>query len=141
MKHPEIELLQDYFENALSDKLENKVRAHVESCDHCTGVLADFTFLETRVKAIPARAIPQNLEARILREGAELLRGRREFREHARDWRENIFPEIKIPALQLASVSLMLATFIAVEKVQSTEEIILEPLSNEVKVYEGEGKA
>lgn len=140
MKHPELDLLQDYFENALDSKLEKKVKEHVENCDHCTDILTDFTFLETRVKATPAPKIPQVLEARILREGAELLKAKQMFKEHAKDWRENIFPEIRIPALQLASVSLMLATFIAVEKVQSTEEIVLEPLSTEVKVYEGDDK-
>lgn len=141
MKHPELEILQDYFENALSEKLEARVKAHVEECDHCTGILSDFVFIETRVKAIPLPKVSQVIEARILREGAELLKQKREYQSFVTDWKVNIFPEIKIPALQLASVSLMLATFIAIEKVQSTEEIILEPLSSEVKVYEGEGKA
>lgn len=141
MKHPQLEVLQDYFENALDAKLEEKVKAHVENCDHCTGILTDFVMIETQIKAIPDRRVSQNMEAKIFRNASELLKSKQQFKEHVRDWKENIFPEIRIPALQLASVSLMLATFIAVEKVQSTEEIVLEPLSNEVKVYEGEGKA
>jgi hypothetical protein len=141
MKHPQLEILQDYFENALDKNQEKKVKAHVESCDHCTDILSDFVMIETRVRAIPERAVSQNMEAKIFRNASELLKSKQQLREHVKDWKENIFPEIRIPALQLASVSLMLATFIAIEKVQSTEEIVLEPLSNEVKVYEGEKKA
>jgi hypothetical protein len=141
MKHPQLEILQDYFENALELKLEQRVKAHIENCDHCTNVLSDFVMIETRIKSIPAPTISQNMEAKILREAGQLLEQKREFRDHYKDWKEHIFPEIRIPALQLASVSIMLAIFIAVEKVQSTEEIILEPLSNEVQVYQGEGKA
>lgn len=148
MKHPSNETLQDYFENAVDAKLEAKVKAHVEHCDQCTKILADFAVIETKVKSVPQQTVSQNTQARIFMEASELLKKKREyqamkkdFAELARDWRENIIPEIRIPALQLASVSLMLATFIAIEKVQSTEEIVLEPLSNEVKVYEGEKKA
>src|SRR6476646_2175483 len=100
MKHPELPLLQDYFENALEAKIEKRVKDHVENCDHCTNILMDFTFIETRVKADPAPVIPQVLEARILREGAELLKSKQQFKEFAVDWKKNIFPEIRIPALQ-----------------------------------------
>ena len=141
MKHPSFEVLQDYFENAVDAKLEARVKAHLEHCDQCTKVLADFAIIENKVKSVAEVQVSQNAQARIFLEAAELLKSRREFKAFAIDWKENIFPEIRIPALQLASVSLMLATFIAIEKVQSTEEIVLEPLSNEVKVYEGEGKA
>ena len=148
MNHPSLEVLQDYFENAVDTKLEARVKAHVEHCDQCTKILADFVVIETRVKSTTQPTISQNTQARIFLEAGELLKKKREyhamkkdFAELAKDWRENIIPEIRIPALQLASVSLMLATFIAIEKVQSTEEIIFEPLSNDVKVYEGEKKA
>lgn len=147
MKHPEPGILQDYFENALSASSEKKVREHVSDCDHCTKILADFAIVENKVRSVPAAGVSQNAEARILREAGELLRKKREqaaarndYKALAKTWKEEIFPEIRVPALQLCSVSLMLATFIAVEQGTSLEESVYEPLTHEVKVYEGEDK-
>lgn len=147
MKHPTIEVLQDYFENALVMNREKRVKDHVENCDFCTEILTDFVIIETRIKATPSPVVSQVTKARIYREAGELLKIRKEKRSArtdyaaiAKEWRENIFPEIRVPVLQFCSVSIMLATFIAVEKIQSVEETIYEPLSNEVKVYEREDK-
>lgn len=147
MKHPDIGNLQDYFENALSASAEKKIRAHVSECDQCTKILADFAIIETNVRSLSAPVVSQNTEAKILLDAGELLRKKRELIANRKDygllvkeWKENIFPELRVPALQLCSVSLMLAAFIAVEQGQSLEESIYEPLSHEVKVYEGEDK-
>lgn len=147
MKHPVMSDLQDYFENALSPSEERRVREHVSECDQCTKILADFAMIETQVKSVELPQVSQNTEARILIGAGDLLRRKRELAANRRDysllvkeWKENIFPELRVPALQLCSVSLMIAAFIAVEQGQSLEESIYEPLSHEVKVYEGEDK-
>lgn len=147
MKHPVLSDLQDYFENALGPAVERRIRQHVSECDQCTKILADFATIETKVKSFESPQVSQNTEARILIGASELLRKKRELAANRRDygllvkeWKENIFPELRVPALQLCSVSLMIAAFIAVEQGQSLEESIYEPLSHEVKVYEGEDK-
>jgi hypothetical protein len=148
MRHPDLTVLQDYFENALSVSTEKKVRAHVTTCDKCTAVLGDFAVIENKVKNSETVTVSQNTQARILLDGGVILRKKREylaakrdFTELAREWRENILPEIRTPALQFCSVSLMLITFIAIEKNQSLEETVIEPLSSEVKVYTGENNS
>ena len=146
MKHPELSVLQDYFENVLAGDLELRVKEHVLGCDKCTQVLFQFGQIENRLKAQSPLNVSETTESKILSDAKKLLAERRakaiKEKEHSenlkvlyQEWKEFVFPEIKIPAIQLCSVSLLLASFIAMEQLKSVEEEHFEPFSTAVTVY------
>lgn len=140
MKHPRMEVLQDYFENVLNASVEKRVASHLLDCDQCTKILADFTVVETRLKRSPVVAISDNTQQRIFAGASELLAEKRRVPEPSKllafweEWKEVSFPEFKTPALQLCSLSVVLFVLVAVEKEQSRHEEIFMPLSDEVQV-------
>lgn len=138
MKHPPYEVLQDYFENVLSTKLETKVKAHLDGCDQCTGILAQFATIETKVKTQIPVQVSANTKKRILNDAHALIAAKAEKKEkleaYIQEWKETIFPQIKIPALQLSSLALVLIVVIAAEKNQGGPEDMFEPLTDEVQV-------
>lgn len=145
MKHPELSLLQDYLENTISGSLESKVRDHLTGCDQCTNILLEMTIVERKVREHEGPSLSHNLKARItgsahelLRERRERIQAREELKDYLRNWREEIFPEIRVPAIQLCSLSLVILTVITVEKVSTTEETVFEPISTEVHVIKGD---
>lgn len=153
MKHPRYEVLQDYFENALNEYHEKLVKEHLLNCDSCTKVLAQFSVIETRLRQQEKLTVSEATTGRIMADASLLLRQKREKmqeREAAREkrnlhrenlvqqlqqWRENIFPELKIPALQVCSLSLVLILIVAVEKQQSSERETYQPISTEVDEF------
>jgi hypothetical protein len=52
-----------------------------------------------------------------------------------KDWKENIFPVFKVPALQMASVSVIVFTVLYIEKYDSIQSQIYYPISTEVNDY------
>ena len=140
MKHPPLQLLQDYFENVLVSQQETLVGEHVHECDQCTKVLADFAVIETRMKLSPGTAVSENMKKRIFSSARELLEEKRRLPEPGilesfwNEWKDMSFPELKVPALQLCSLSIVLLVFVEMEKEQSRKIEVFEPLSDEVQV-------
>ena len=150
--HPRLESLQDYFENALAPDLEARIRDHLLDCDHCTGVLADFVAIESRVKQLQKAQIPDASRTKTLREATRILAEKRKsledrraaqelshlqlerLRNYFKEWKVFLYPELRAPALQVCSLSFVLVTFVAIQKRSSRTELTYEPLSREVRV-------
>jgi anti-sigma factor ChrR (cupin superfamily) len=147
MKHPPANILQDYFENALTGSLETRVRAHLVDCDHCTQILADFTRIEHKVQKAITPSVSPAMEQKIMTDALRILAERRKDRaervelqtkrqrqreEFVSDWRERLEFDWRVPALQFASVSALLVILVAIEQ-NSGEESIYRPISNEVQ--------
>lgn len=146
MKHPTFEVLQDYFENALNKAQELRVKDHLLACDECTALLAQFAQLENKIKLQRPLQVSKTKESEIFFDAKKMLTQRRgkiqeqleqkkKMKVFFEDWKEHVFPEFKVPALQLCSISLVLATFVALEQAQSKEEEYFEPLSKSVNVF------
>ncbi len=146
MNHPRYEILQDYFENALNLKDEERVKQHLLACDDCTQVISHFVVIETKLQKQPVLQVSAETKLRIMGSAGRLLKEQRlrlqqenERQEwlsnHLKEWKESIFPELRIPALQLASLALVLTVVVSVEKKQGTYEEIFEPISNDVTVF------
>jgi hypothetical protein len=146
MKHPTFEVLQDYFENALNQAQEMRVKEHLLACEKCTALLAQFVQLENKIKMQRPLQVSKTKESEIFLDAKKMLAQRREkaqkqlkqkkeMKVFFEDWKEHVFPEFKVPALQLCSISLVLATFVALEQAQNKEEEYFEPLSKSVNVF------
>jgi hypothetical protein len=152
MKHPTLQALQDYFENVLDRNEEKIIQLHLLDCDLCTKVLADFTAIETRIKSVKPISVSQDLKSKIFKNIHVLIEEKRQRFEHKKmssdsrkeqldslrdqlqEWKQNLYPELKIPALQICSLTIMLSTFIAVEKSSSRNEVEFKPLNDEVSI-------
>lgn len=146
MKHPRYEVLQDYFENALNKTQESLVKEHLLNCDQCTKVLSDFTQIESRIKMAPTMKVSGAMKEKIFSDARQMLAARKqhanekaqrleELKVYFNDWKETIFPEIKIPALQLCSLSIALMVFVNIERQEGMEEETYVPLTVEVNEY------
>jgi hypothetical protein len=144
MKHPSIEILQDYFENALVLSQEKRVKEHLLICDQCSKMLADFAVIETKVLNRAAPAITIAAQQRIFTDAKKMLaqRGQQKMahterqekiKELLQDWQEKLSFDWRVPALQFASLSIVLAAVIAVETSQ-VEETTYQPISTDVQV-------
>jgi hypothetical protein len=144
MKHPPLEILQDYFENALVQSLEKRVKEHLLVCDQCSKMLADFAVIETKVLNRTAPAISVQAQQRIFADAKKMLaqRGQQKIaqlerqekiKELVQDWQEKLSFDWRVPALQFASLSIVLAAVIAVESSQ-VEETTYRPISTDVQV-------
>lgn len=151
MKHPRLETLQDYFENALNTYQETLVKEHLLNCDTCTTVLGQMAAVEKKLSSLSALKVSEGTERKIFENAQALLTQkrlrkeekqnvldqRREDREKAieyvRTWWTELLPELKVPALQVCSLSLILAVVVAVEK-QNVEEEVYQPISTNVEV-------
>lgn len=144
MKHPPVEILQDYFENALVQSLEKRVKEHLLVCDQCSMMLADFAVIETKVLKRQAPAISEHVQQRIFADAKKLLAQRghqkqaqierqEKIKELVHDWQEKLSFDWRVPALQFASLSIVLAAVIAVESSQ-VEEATYQPISTDVQV-------
>lgn len=145
MNHPRHEILQDYFENQLKLTDEQKVQIHLLNCDQCTKTLADFAVIETRLQRQTELSVSARTKEKIFLSAALLLKEKRErqvqkewLSTYLEEWKNITFPELKIPALQLASLTLVLTVVISVERNQGSFEDIHEPISSDVSVYTGE---
>lgn len=152
MKHPKLEVLQDYFENALNSVQEELVKEHLLNCDQCTKMLADFTVIEKVVKqqsvvkpSMAARAktmqeakallaVRKNQEMAKLNAIAERKEKKARLHTYLQEWKETLYPQIRIPAFQLASVAVLVMVVVAAER-SSVETEVFEPLSDEVHEY------
>lgn len=152
MKHPKLEVLQDYFENALNMVQEELVKEHLLNCDQCTRMLADLAVIEKVVKQQPALQPSAASRARTMSEAKALLALRKKQQQekqaaitvrkeqkarllsHLQEWKETLYPQIRIPAFQLASVAVLVMVVVAAER-SSVEAEVFEPLSDEVQVY------
>ncbi len=144
MKHPPFEILQDYFENALADSLENRVKEHLLVCDQCNRMLADFAVIETKVLKRQAPDLSMQAQQRIFADAKKMLaqRGQQKrahverqekLKELVVEWQEKLSFDWRVPALQFCSLSLVLAMVVAVETNQ-TEETTYQPISTDVQV-------
>lgn len=153
MKHPQYEILQDYFENVLNPYHEKLVKDHLLDCDQCTRVLADFAVIETKLKKQPVLQISERTKNKIFADARKMFSARQDkedqlivsakeraakrekIQKNFQEWRESIFPELKAPALQLCSLSIVLMVIIAVEKGHGGQEEMYEPLNSDVNVF------
>ena len=145
MKHPRFEVLQDYFENVLNPYHENIIKEHLLECDVCTKMLSHFATIETKLtnqKVVPVSdntrkkiflGAQQLLSAKKVQKNAKELR-KEKILEFWAEWKEIIFPQIKIPILQLSSLSLVLIVLVTIEKNQGGEEEMYVPLADSVQV-------
>ncbi len=144
MKHPPLEILQDYFENALVLSQEKRVKEHLLVCDQCSKMMADFAVIETKVLNRSAPAISAQAQQRIFADAKKMLaqRGQQKLaqierqekmKEFFHEWQEKLSFDWRVPALQFASLSLVLAVVVAVETNQ-TEETTYQPISTDVQV-------
>lgn len=139
MKHPEAKILFDYFENSLPSELEARVRDHLETCDHCTQITFELAQIETGVREMPAPVVSAHAEKRLMLAAHALLEERRlelKKREESlisfiAEWKEKVMVELKVPALQASSLSLVAALIIAIEMGQ-VEEHLHQPIDNNV---------
>lgn len=145
MKHPRYEILQDYFENALNSVQEGLVKEHLLNCDDCTRILSDFTQIETKMKSAPARMVSHDMKTKIfadaklkLAQKKNLIQERQnkklKLKEFIEEWQRIVFPEIKISAIQIVSVSVLLAIVILAGQIEDKKEYY-EPLSNDVHEF------
>lgn len=145
MNHPSYEVLQDYFENAIDSELEKKVKQHLQSCDKCTQVLSQFSMIETKLHLQEGITVSLRTENLIFSDVRSLLLQKRTqlqkdsernemLSKFVAEWKESIFPELRIPAIQLASLSLVLTVLVSMEKSQGTYEETFKPISNDVTV-------
>jgi hypothetical protein len=153
MKHPKYEVLQDYFENVLNVYHEGLVKEHLLDCDVCTNVLSHYAVIETKLKNQKVMNVTTSTKDKIFADAKKMLNVRQEKRDEQtvavkqradkkeklqksfHDWKESILPELKMPALQLCSLSIVLMVIVAVEKGQSGSEEMYEPLSSDVEVF------
>lgn len=138
MKHPSYEVLQDYFENVLSSSVEMRVKTHLSECDKCTQMLSQFAVIETKVRSQQTIEVSAYTSKRIMNDAHALMKAKVQKKEDLKifleEWKEIIFPQIKIPAMQLSSLAMVLVVIIAAEKSQSGPEDMFEPLNDEVTI-------
>ena len=153
MKHPRYEVLQDYFENVLNAYQEGLVKEHLLNCDECTKVLSHFAVIETKLKNDKPQAVSAVLKNKIFADAKKMLAVKKEkvevkeatakeraqkleeLKQYYQNWKETVFPEIKVPALQLCSLSLVLMVFVSIERNEGVEVEVYEPLTSEVNVF------
>lgn len=144
MKHPPLEVLQDYFENALVLSQEKRVKEHLLICDQCSKMMADFAVIETKVLNRSAPPLSAQTQQRIFADAKKMLaqRGQQKIDQMERQeklkelvlaWQEKLNFDWRVPALQFCSLSLVLAVVIAIETNQ-TEETVYQPISTDVQV-------
>lgn len=146
MKHPRHEVLQDYFENALNEVQEQLVKDHLMNCDQCTGMLSQFAQIENKIKYQAPLEVSAKMKNKIFMDAQTLLAKKsaalkqKEERQEllsafVQEWKDVIFPEIKIPALQVCSVSLVLIVFVIVAQMETGEKRYYKPLSTDVNIF------
>jgi hypothetical protein len=153
MKHPKFEVLQDYFENVLNTYHESLVKDHLLDCDECTHMLSHFAVIETKLKNQKVIEVSETTKNKIFTAAKKMLSAKKEKQElevamiqsrvdkreklqkNFQEWKDSILPELKTPALQLCSLSIVLFVLVAVEKGQGSPEEMYEPLNSDVKVF------
>ncbi len=161
MKHPKLSTLQDYFENELNEVQSGLVKGHLLDCDQCTGLLSQMAKVDTSAKKTTKTVISDELKNRIFSDAKVLLEAKRKKIAMAEnnskateEWFQgmgalvqNAISELKVPAFQLASLSLLIGYIVTVNQVEKVIE--QKPLSEEVVIYthgehdssvEGDGK-
>lgn len=147
MKHPKLSTLQDYFENELNEVQSGLVKGHLLDCDQCTGILSQMAKVDTSAKKTTKTIISDELKSRIFSDAKIYLEGKRkkiEMAENdskaAEEWfrgmgalAQNAIFEFKVPAFQLASLSILIGYIVTVNQVEKVIE--RKPLSEEVVVY------
>lgn len=150
MKHPLSSTLQEYFENELNDYQSHLVRDHLLNCNSCTHVLSQMAKVDTHFKNSKKAEVSCGLKARILTEANVLLAEKREIyqlktesqqakiierKEKIRKindkWIE-LASELKVPMIQLASVTAMITFLLLSNRVE--RKIIYEPFDDKVMV-------
>ena len=108
-------------------------------------MLSHFATIETKLtnqKVVPVSdntrkkiflGAQQLLSAKKVQKNAKELR-KEKILEFWAEWKEIIFPQIKIPILQLSSLSLVLIVLVTIEKNQGGEEEMYVPLADSVQV-------
>ncbi len=145
MKHPRNETLQDYFENALNKIQEGVVKDHLMDCDRCTGMLSQIGQIENKLRNHLPLKVSAKMKNKIFFDAELLLAEKRStikekeaqllvLSNFIEEWKEIIFPEIKLPTMQVYSVSLVLAVVIIFAQTENEEKIFFKPLSTEVSV-------
>jgi hypothetical protein len=115
--------------------------------------LSHFAVIETKLKNQPTMSVTTSTKDKIFADAKKMLsarQGKRDQQEVAvkqwadkkeriqksfQEWKESILPELKVPALQLCSLSIVLMVIVAVGKGQGGSEEMYEPLSSDVEVF------
>jgi len=157
MNHPQVSVLQDYFENELTTVQSTVVKEHLLNCDHCTSILAQMAKVDSSLKSIPQETVSLASKDRIFSDAKFLLSNKRAAieaearmaasRTHAREaairasyqlWKDT-WEDIRVPALQLASVSMVVAVLIAANR--DEQVTVHKPFSEEVVVTTRTGES
>ncbi len=147
MKHPKLSTLQDYFENELNSVQSEILKNHLMDCNQCTLVLSQMAKVDVRFKMNTQEPISNAAKDKIFANAKVLLEMKRkkiadaqdkskQFEEWHRGMKDlilNSFKEFKVPAFQLASLTLLLGYIVSVNQ---TIKIFKEkPLAEDVVVY------
>lgn len=153
MRHPTNSVLLDYFENALNPVQESLVKEHLLLCDDCTRILSEMAITERRLREVSAPSVSKGTEQRLFQEARLLLQEKRlqaeskvrsaEAREQRqREWHRrsrelwSTLQDLRTPALQFCSLSLVLVAIVTAEKLTTDEEYRYEPISTKVESFE-----
>lgn len=160
MKHPKLSTLQDYFENELNSVQVTLVKEHLLDCNECTFMLSQMAKVDTRFKTINKMLVSDELKNRIFSDAKKILeekrekiqtsenhvRVREEWLQHYGELFQSAVSELKVPAFQLASVTILIGYIVASNQVDQT--IVKKPLAEDIVVFtsenasstEGDGK-
>lgn len=157
MKHPSLKNLQDYFENELDTKHATAIKEHTDECQRCSLILSEIAKVDVLFsKAIKGNVSPE-VKSQTLKRASTLLKQRRaktsQRKESSRlrkekldqaqeafiNWHLEALRELKIPALQAASLSLFL---VVLTKLSTTQNLVIEDklIDDSVQVIYSEGE-
>lgn len=146
MKHPRHAVLQDYFENTLNEVQQQLVKEHLINCDQCTEMLSQFVQIENKIKHQESIEVSVEMKNKIFMNAQALLSAKsivakqREERQEllstfVQEWKDVVFPEMRLPALQVCSASLVLTVLIIFAQMETSEKRYYKPLSTDINVF------
>lgn len=149
MKHPQNEVLQDYFEGLVSGEIERRLANHLEVCDRCSNILAEMAMVDQEIKKQQAPSLPAGLEKEIAFLASPFLQKRRERATLQKEREEKVSAliesvkglggflvhEAKLPAIQVATLSLLVAILTQAQRYEE-ETIHYQLIENDVSSFE-----
>jgi hypothetical protein len=89
---------------------------------------------KTMQEAKALLAVRKNQQLAKLDALAERKEQKARLKTYLQEWKETLYPQIRIPAFQLASVAMLVMVVVAAER-SSVDYEVFEPLSDEVHEY------
>lgn len=150
MKHPLSSTLQDYFDNNLNDYQSRIVKDHLLNCNACTHTLSQMAKVDTYFKNSKKSDVSSELKEKIFAEAKLLLADKREKIQTRTEFQQakqiqrskkieklnekwiELVSELKIPIIQLASVTAMITFLLLSNRIE--KKTIYEPFDDKVLV-------